>query len=147
MTRPKTYRVVAERSGDWWAISVPDVRGAFTQAKRLDQVEDMAREAVSLLLDVPADSFEVELEPHVALKLGRSVDEAVAASDRAREAAATASRAMRDAAQAAASEGLTVRDIGTLLHVSPQRVSQLLATNVTTTITYETRPRATRVDA
>lgn len=134
-----TYRVVAERSGDWWAISVPEIRGVFTQAKRLEQVEGMARDAVALMLDVPAESFDLELEPHVASAIDVTVDEAVAASQRAREAAADASQAMRVAAQAAAAEGLTVRDIGVLLHVSAQRVSQLLATNVTTTVTYQTR--------
>ncbi len=28
-------------TGDWWAIAVPEVPGLFTQAKRLDQVEEM----------------------------------------------------------------------------------------------------------
>jgi len=33
--------------------------GVFTQARRLDRVEFMARDAIALLLDVPPDSFDV----------------------------------------------------------------------------------------
>ncbi|WP_405105727.1 hypothetical protein OG559_19495 [Micromonospora sp. NBC_01405] len=35
------------RSGNWWSISVPGLRGVHSQARRLDQVEDMAREYVT----------------------------------------------------------------------------------------------------
>ncbi len=56
------YTVRAQRTGDWWAIDSPDVPGVFSQAKRLDRVEEMAREAIALLLEVPADSFEVDVQ-------------------------------------------------------------------------------------
>ncbi|MBI4728636.1 MAG: type II toxin-antitoxin system HicB family antitoxin, partial [Acidobacteria bacterium] len=45
-----TYRVVAQRSGSWWAIEVPDLPGAFTQARRLEQIERMGRDAIALML-------------------------------------------------------------------------------------------------
>ena len=41
-----SYRVEAVRSGDWWSITVPELSGVFSQAKRLDQVE---RSAASFL--------------------------------------------------------------------------------------------------
>ncbi len=34
------------RSGAWWAVEVPEVPGAFTQAERLDQVEAAVVDAV-----------------------------------------------------------------------------------------------------
>ena len=34
-----SYRVEAVRSSDWWSITVPELSGVFSQAKRLDQVE------------------------------------------------------------------------------------------------------------
>ena len=37
------------RSNGWWAISVLEIPGLFTQAKRLDQVERMVLDAASLL--------------------------------------------------------------------------------------------------
>lgn len=57
-----TYRFTAERSHQWWAIISPDVTGAATQARRLDQAEPMAREVISLLLEVPEDDIDIDLE-------------------------------------------------------------------------------------
>lgn len=54
---------MCERSGDWWAVSVPEVPGAFTQAKRLDQVPAMVADAVALLADVPAADVHVTVAP------------------------------------------------------------------------------------
>ena len=47
-----SYRVEAVRSGDWWSITVPELSGVFSQAKRLDQVERSAREAIAMMLDI-----------------------------------------------------------------------------------------------
>ena len=50
------YRVEAVRSGEWWAITVPSLRGVFSQARHLDDVPAAAREAIAMMLDVdPAD--------------------------------------------------------------------------------------------
>ncbi len=50
------HRVDAVRSGEWWAITVPSLRGVFSQARHLDDVPAAAREAIALMLDVdPAD--------------------------------------------------------------------------------------------
>ena len=61
---PATYHVVAERSGDWWAITVAELAGVFSQARRREQVESTAREAIALMLDIhesDVGSIEVEL--------------------------------------------------------------------------------------
>ncbi len=55
------YRVDIERAGDWWAITVPDVPGVHSQARRHDEVEAMSRGAIALYLDVPEDSFELTI--------------------------------------------------------------------------------------
>ena len=50
------HRVEVVRSGEWWAITVPSLRGVFSQARHLDEVPVAAREAIALMLDVdPAD--------------------------------------------------------------------------------------------
>lgn len=61
----KRYRVLAKRSGAWWALSVPEVPGAFSQVPhdQLDGAEAMIAEAVALMLDVDQSSFEVSLSP------------------------------------------------------------------------------------
>ena len=54
-TKHKTrrqHRVEVVRSGRWWAIAVPDLGGVFSQVRRLDQVDAMAREAIALMLDI-----------------------------------------------------------------------------------------------
>ena len=52
----------AVRDGGWWVVEVPEVDGAFTQARRLDQVPAMVADAVSLLEGIPAGQVEVDLE-------------------------------------------------------------------------------------
>lgn len=50
------YRVDVVQSGEWWAITVPSLRGVFSQARHLDEVSSAAREAIALMLDVdPAE--------------------------------------------------------------------------------------------
>ena len=51
MTRHR-YLVEFERSGDRWALRVPDLPGVFTQTRRLDQAAAMARDAIAAMLDV-----------------------------------------------------------------------------------------------
>jgi predicted RNase H-like HicB family nuclease len=118
MTR---YTAVCRRSGGWWAISIPQIRGVHTQARRLDQAADMARDAIALMLDVPADSFDVDVRPEVP----DEVDAARHARRRADDAGQQAAEATRTAVQSLLASGYTVRDAGSLLDLSPQRVSQI----------------------
>lgn len=117
----------ATRSGDWWAIEVPEVPGAFTQAKRLDQVAAMVRDAVSLLEDVDQDSVEVDVDP----VLDDATAEELAAARGKREQAALlerqASESITNLAHRMTKAGLTLRDIGVVLGVSHQRVGQLVS--------------------
>ncbi len=55
------YTAVAEHAGAWWAITVAEMPGVFSQARRLDNVEHMARDAIALMLDVPPESFEIDV--------------------------------------------------------------------------------------
>lgn len=123
MTTRTTYTASCTRSGKWWAITVPELPGVFSQARRLDQVEAMTRDAIATLLDVAPESFEIEVRPEVP--------EAVATARQARaklaEAEQSAEQATTAAVQALVEQGYTVRDAGSLLGISPQRVSQLTA--------------------
>jgi predicted RNase H-like HicB family nuclease len=123
----KTYSAKAIRSGDWWAITIPELKGVHSQARRLDQAEAMAREAVSLFLDVPSDSFEVTVVPVLPAAVQADVDKARAvrgeAEERQREAATATARAARELVKGTK---LTVREAGQILGVSHQRIAQLL---------------------
>lgn len=116
---------VCERSGGWWAVSVPEVKGAHTQARRLDQVPAMVADAVSLLDGIPAEDVHVTLDvrvPGEALKEWAEARRLAAQARQLQEESAARARAAVAELQA---EGLTVRDIGALLDISAQRVSQL----------------------
>jgi hypothetical protein len=65
MNERPTYNVVVESAGDIWFMSVPSVPGALASTRRHDQVEAIARVVIAQALDVPADSFDVEICPPV----------------------------------------------------------------------------------
>jgi hypothetical protein len=56
-----TYHVIAERAGASWFISVPAVPGALTRTRLHDEIEPIARAAIARELDVPEDSFDVDI--------------------------------------------------------------------------------------
>ncbi|MEU4162969.1 hypothetical protein [Actinoplanes sp. NPDC026670] len=55
------YEVVATRSGRWWALTVPGLKFAHTQARRLSEADEMARDLIAILTDAPEDSFSITL--------------------------------------------------------------------------------------
>ena len=123
----KTYTARCQRSGDWWAISVPGLRGVHTQARRLEKAEAMVRDAIALFLDVPSDSFDVRIEPVLPRdlqgKVGRARKVRGEAEVLQREAAIASAEVAADLVQTA---HLTVRDAGRVLGLSHQRITQLL---------------------
>lgn len=125
-TRKQSYAVTVRRVNDWWAIDIPEL-GIHTQARRLDQVEDMARDAIALTLDVPHDQIEVG----VAIRLRSDVEHDWYAVQHARGEAARAQWLATQATGEFASnlvqrEGMRTREVAYLLGVSHQRVSQML---------------------
>ena len=124
-----TYTVIAERSNGWWAITVPELRGVFSQARRLERVEYMARDAIALLLDVPPDSFDVVVREELDPEVERVVADAIEARSEAEARQRAAASKSREAVQTLDRLGLPQRDIGRLLHLSHQRVAQLLASS------------------
>jgi predicted RNase H-like HicB family nuclease len=118
-----TYTAVCTRTDNWWAITVPELPGVFSQARRLDQVEAMARDAIAALLDVSPKSFDIEVRP----ELPGEVTAARRARAKLVEAEQSAEKATVEAAKKLIADGYTVRDAGKLLGISPQRVSQLTA--------------------
>jgi DNA-directed RNA polymerase specialized sigma24 family protein len=108
------YRVEIERgrTGRWWLIDVPEVPAAHSQARRLDQAEDVARDLIALLTDADPGSFDVNIRVELPAEVRADLD-------RAEELRQDAARSQHD-------DGLPLRDIGKLLHVSHQRAHQLV---------------------
>lgn len=121
----RTYRVTARRSGEWWALEVPELPGVHSQTKRLDRAACEAREAISVMLDVEAGGIDVEVE----IQLPPEAREALQAVARAHEAAVAAAAHEREAMVRAAyvlTQRLSQRDAGAVMGLSFQRISQLL---------------------
>jgi predicted RNase H-like HicB family nuclease len=123
-----TYSAVCRRVGAWWAITVPELKGVHTQARRLDQVADMAREAISLMLEADVTTVQVEVHP----ELPSTVVHALDARQSARRAHEVAEHATTAAVRTLLRDGYTVRDAGALLGLSPQRISQIASHDPTT---------------
>ncbi len=119
------YTVIARREGRLWSLEVPQVPGALSMVRRLDQAEEHIREAIGFVLDVPEDSFDVEVMPQLPEGWVKLIGEAQGLRTEAERAVSTAAAASRDAVTELTAAGLSVRDTGRLLGVSPQRVSQL----------------------
>ncbi len=124
-----TYTATAVREGRWWNIQVPEV-GGQTQARRLADIETMARELIAVTLDVPLSAVAVAV---TITKVGsvQNVSERAAAIKEARRQAAELEQwQLAQAAQLAhelTDAAVPLRDIGTILDVSYQRVHQLTA--------------------
>jgi hypothetical protein len=54
---------VCVRAGEWWAVTVPEVAGGFTQARRLDQVPELVADLVQLATGTPAAAVRVAVRP------------------------------------------------------------------------------------
>ncbi|QOT19749.1 type II toxin-antitoxin system HicB family antitoxin [Paenarthrobacter sp. YJN-5] len=117
----------ARRGERFWVVTVPEIQGLVTQARRLDQVEEMVLDAAELLTDRPQSDFEVVVVPEFEGETCLIINRALAKAQEAKEAQAAASAATRSAAATLADAGLPLRDIGEVLHVSHQRAAQLLA--------------------
>ncbi len=120
MAKDVTARVT--RSEGWWAISVEEIPGLFTQARRLDQVANMVRDAASLL-GVEVDA--VEVLPVLDSDSQRMLEELETARREAEEKRRISSSLTRQIIRRFREEGLTLRDIASLVGLSQQRVAVL----------------------
>jgi DNA-directed RNA polymerase specialized sigma24 family protein len=121
-----TYAVRAKRWKHDWELHIDGI--GFTQSRNLDGAEQMVRDYIETLTDSDTSDDRVVIHPEV----GGGLDEA---AQSARQALAEAEQALRAAAARSRQvahrlklEGLSGRDIAAILHVSAQRVSQLLRT-------------------
>ena len=123
----KLFQVKAQRSGDWWALSVDGMPGVHSQARVLAKAESAVKEAIALVHDWDPDEFAVVVNPELpAGVLSRVIESRrmVADAERQQHEAAIASR---EVAKALLASGLSQRDAAYVMGVSFQRVNQLVA--------------------
>jgi DNA-directed RNA polymerase specialized sigma24 family protein len=119
-----TYQVRAKRWKHGWELHIDGV--GVTQSRNLDGAEQMVRDYIETLTDNDTSDDVVIIHPEVGGGLDQAAEaarEAVAEAEQALRAAAVRSRQV---ARQLKHEGLSGRDIAAILHVSAQRVSQLL---------------------
>lgn len=123
MTTPQaSVTARAQRCDGWWAIEVPEIPGLFTQTRRLDQIPGMVKDAAALL----GERVEtVRVEPILGEEDERLVQEMLEAKHTASQAQAKASQLSGRTVRALKTQGLTVRDIASIMGITPQRVSAI----------------------
>lgn len=127
----RSFSAAAHRSQGWWALEVTGddlLHPAYTQVRRLDQAEDMVRDLLALHFDIGKDQVgRIEIVPVLDAGLADEVTQTRQAREQAERIRAEATMQTRRAAQHLRAQGLAQRDISTLLGLSHQAVSQLLA--------------------
>jgi hypothetical protein len=120
------YKIEVTRDDRWWLIHVPEI-GHYTQARRISEIDDMARSLIHISTDIPLLEIGVRV---VSIGID-GMDALLEAGhvrhlrEQAAKAEQTALAAAADFARHLAKADIPVRDIAALLGVSPQRVSQL----------------------
>ncbi len=120
----RTYRVRALRWEKGWELHIDGV--GVTQARKLNEAEEMARDYIALELDVPEGSFAIEITPDVGASLNEGMRRARRVLEVAELAQRNAVHSSRDIVRRLRDEGLSGREIAVALKITPQRVSQLL---------------------
>jgi len=123
------YKVEITRDGRWWIVHIPEIDGV-TQARRLTEASTMAREYIALDRGIPLREVQVEianvrLENPARRNLLESARDITEMRAQASELERESGERARQFAQSLVTHGIPVRDIATLLEISPQRVSQL----------------------
>lgn len=122
----KTYRVIATQEERFWLLSVPEL-AVVTQARTLDRAEATVRDLIAVWLDVPPNSFAVDVEPRLDDEWTKLLRETKDARTTADMASARASELLRTSVTTLHDAGLSAREVGSLVGLSYQRVQQLLA--------------------
>ena len=113
-----------ERKADGWLISVAELGGLTTTAKRLDK----ATEQIKKLAEDATGADKCEIVVKVEAVMPGIICDLEAAQEKMRVASRLqeeASSEIREVVGRMRDEGLTMRDIAVLLGVTPQRVAQL----------------------
>ena len=118
------HQVVAKPWKHGWELHISEI--GVTQSRTLADSEEVARDYVALVRDVPAESVRVEILPELDPELAGAVSEARSAAGAAEDAQKRAAALSRSAVRLLKGAGMSGRDVAVILKVSPQRVSQLL---------------------
>lgn len=121
-----TYDVDVRRGDRWWVLSVPEIPAAHSQARTLTEVQATARDLISVMLDVPGDTFVLNVRVLLPADVEGHLRQSAELREQARRAQSGAAAELRLAARRLRELGMSVRDVGAALGVSFQRAHQLV---------------------
>lgn len=125
------YKATVIRDGKWWMVSIPAIDG-LTQARRLNEATDMAREYIAASQNVPLEMVSVTLSFAPIGEVEDVTDRVAAITEertRAAELEKAAAQHATELARTLAAADVPVRDIGAILGVSHQRAHQLVSSH------------------
>ncbi|MEN9736938.1 MAG: hypothetical protein RJA26_171 [Actinomycetota bacterium] len=114
----------AERQGDAWVVTCPELDNFSTTAKRLDKAEELIKALAAKQMGESICDIVVTLDA-VMPGIVCDIEKAQHKMSEATKLQEEASTEIRDVVRRAREQGLTMRDIAVLLNVTPQRVAQL----------------------
>lgn len=120
------YTATARRSGRWWVVQCDQHPGALSQVARLDQAAEVHKEAIAFVTGEAQDEVDVEVRPELDPNVSEELAEARRLAEQASEIEERARSLRSDAARRLAHDGLSVRDVGSVMGVSYQRAHQLI---------------------
>jgi hypothetical protein len=123
----KTYDITVNREGRWWMVSIPEIDG-LTQARRLSEVGQMARELIALEVDAALSEIEVNItEVDVAgLDVHATAEQVARLREEVRQLDDLIAGLTAVTAQKLVDEGVPMRDVAEVIGVSHQRVAQIV---------------------
>jgi len=140
----KRFEVKVAREGRWWMVEIPEANG-LTQARRLSEVAQMAREWIALNEDLAPSEIDVAVigVDVNGLNVAETGDLVAQLRSESKMIDDLISHITRETAVALSASQVPTRDISEILGVSHQRVSQLVAAGLASD-SHESGPGAER---
>lgn len=127
--QPLSYRVVFERDGDGWHVTIPTIQGCHTWGRSIREARKNIREALACCVDVfgsEAAADEAAKNAELVESFPASLLAVVKRHQRAQETAARARELTVETARRL-TETVSLRDTGELLGMSAEGVRKLTA--------------------
>jgi hypothetical protein len=126
MVATMTFTATATRTGQWWMIQCNEHPAALSQVRSLSNAAAVHAEAIAFVTGHGVDPGDVVVEPALPPTLAEMLREVEQLRAEIDERSERAARQWRAIATSLTTEGWSIADTARALHVSPQRISQLI---------------------
>lgn len=120
------FTATVERGENWWVAQLNEDPGVIVQTRRLDQIQDEIRDALTLYPELTGAPETATIHLNIIGKAEQQAQATRAQLDKIREREARELDRMTQQARHLASSGYNYRDIAYLLGITYGRVGQIL---------------------